>query len=75
MPVRVCPKQDILNMFNMMKNQAGNMVAPSLVKAFEVNRLTDRREQKTIFKKKKINIKVEVGFKYRKVQVKNLAGN
>ena len=62
-------------MFNMMKNQAGNMVAPSLVKAFQVNRLTNRREQKTIFFFfLNINIKVD-RFKYRKVQVKNLAGN
>jgi neurexin len=33
-PVRVCPKQDILNMYNSMKNQGGNTVAPELVRAF-----------------------------------------
>ena len=36
-PVRVCPKQDILNMYNSMKNQGGNTVAPELVRAFQVN--------------------------------------
>jgi dystroglycan 1 len=34
-PVRVCPKQDILNMYNMMNNPAANTVSPGLVQAFQ----------------------------------------